>query len=185
MRARPPSWSANTDAAAPDGAGTRPPGSGKYTFFGRYPHGQKGNAELRRNDAQLAACTDEHVTIRTVSCILYENTILFKTDRNFQKTKELLRTKANVALAKYSINIEGAAECKGLVVDEPGRRFEKLYKQYLDGSYGAYSHTDTEILFEITPRRIGVWDTDENNYAFQLYIDCEARTAVKEWYDEK
>ncbi len=134
---------------------------------------------------QLAACTDEHVTIRTVSCILYENTILFKTDRNFQKTKELLRTKANVALAKYSINIEGAAECKGLVVDEPGRRFEALYKQYLDGSYGAYSHTDTEILFEITPRRIGVWDTDENNYAFQLYIDCEARTAVKEWYDEK
>ena len=134
---------------------------------------------------QLAACTDGHVTIRTVSCILYENTILFKTDKNFEKTKELLRTKSNVALCKYAINIEGTAECKGLVTDEPGRRFEKLYKQYLDGSYGAYSHTETEILFEITPHHIEVWDTDEDNYAFQLHIDYGTRSAVREWYDEK
>ena len=134
---------------------------------------------------QLAACTDDHVTVRTVSCIPYEDTIMFKTDKNFEKTKELLRTKANVALCKYNINLEGTIACKGLVVDEPDRRFEKLYKQYLDGSYGAYSHEDTEILMEVTPTHIEVWDTtDEDNYAFQLHIDYATKTAEKEWYDE-
>ena len=134
---------------------------------------------------QLAACTDGHVTVRTVSCIPYENAIMFKTDKNFEKTKELLRTDCNVAMCKYNINIEGTVACKGLVIDEPERRFEKLYKQYLEGSYGAYSHEDTEILMEVTPFHVEIWDTDENNYAFQLHIDCKTRTAVKEWYDEK
>ena len=33
---------------------------------------------------------------------------------------------------------------KGLVVEEPGRRFEKGYKEHLWESYNKYSHEDTE-----------------------------------------
>lgn len=132
---------------------------------------------------QLAACADDRVTVRSVSCIMYDDAIMFKTDKNFDKTKLMLKSKS-VAMCKYNINVEGTCENRGLVVDEPGRKFEQLYTEHLDGSYNAYSHVDSEILIAVKPKQVEIWDCDENNYAFQIFIDFVEKTAVKQWYDE-
>ena len=134
---------------------------------------------------QLASSVENHVSVRSVSCIMYDdvNKIMFKTDKNFEKTKQLA-INSNVAMCKYNINVEGVAENLGLVVDEPGRKFEELYKEHLDGSYNAYSHEDTEVLIAVDPKMVEIWDCDEDNYAFHIYIDFDKKTAIKYWYDE-
>lgn len=132
----------------------------------------------------LASCADNHVTVRNVSCLFYDGTIWFKTDKNFRKTKQLLEN-PNVALCCGGIQIEGSAENKGLVTDEPDRRFEKLYKQYLWGSYNKYSHTDTEILIAVKPKFVEIWDTSEDNYAFQIFVDFDKKEVNVKPYDKK
>lgn len=110
--------------------------------------------------------------------------IYFKTDKNFRKTKQLLEN-PNVALCWSGVQVEGVAQNKGLVVDEPGRKFEKGYKKYLWESYNKYSHTDTEILIEVTPKYVEVWDTSEDGYAYQLFIDFENKSVEVKPYDKK
>ena len=57
--------------------------------------------------------------------------IYFKTDKNFRKTQQLFKNN-RVAMCFNGTQVEGIAVNKGLVVDEPGRVFEKKYKEYLD-----------------------------------------------------
>lgn len=132
----------------------------------------------------LASSVNDYVMVRNVSCLFYDNKIYFKTDKNFRKTKQLYQN-PQVALCWSGVQIEGIAENKGLVTDEPERRFEKLYKQHLWGSYNKYSHEDTEILIEITPKFAEIWDTTDDNYAFQIFIDFEKKTVAVKQYDER
>ena len=83
----------------------------------------------------------------------------------------------------HGVQVEGTAVNKGLVIDEEGRIFEKKYKEYLWGSYNAYSHIDTEILIEVTPKFVEIWDTDNKNKAFQTFIDFENETVEIKKYD--
>ena len=83
------------------------------------------------------------------------------------------------------IQVEGTAKNCGLVVDEPGRRFEEGYKKFLWGSYNKYSHEDTEILIEVTPGYVEVWDTSEENYAYQIFIDFKNKSVEVKPYDVK
>lgn len=130
----------------------------------------------------LASSVNDHVMVRNVSCLFYDHKVWFKTDKNFRKTKQLYEN-PQVALCYSGIQIEGTATNKGLVVDEPDRRFEKLYKEYLWGSYNRYSHEDTEILIEVTPRFVEIWDTSEDNYAYQIFIDFEKEMVTVKPYD--
>lgn len=100
--------------------------------------------------------------------------IYFKTDKDFRKTKQLYEN-PNVALCYGGIQVEGTAKNCGLVVDEPGRVFEGLYKKHLWGSYNKYSHEDSEIIIEVTPKFVEVWDTSEDNYAYQIFIDFDKK----------
>ena len=132
----------------------------------------------------LASSVNDYVMVRNVSCLFYDNKVYFKTDKNFRKTQQLFRN-PQVALCWSGVQIEGLAENKGLVVDEPGRRFEAGYKKYLWGSYNKYSHEDTEILIEVSPKFVEVWDTSEENYAFQIFIDFEKRSVEVKRYDDE
>lgn len=132
----------------------------------------------------LATTDNDYVLVRNVSCVFYNEKIYFKTDKNFRKTQQLFNH-PQVAMCFNGVQVEGIAKNLGLVIDEPGRIFEKKYKEYLWGSYNAYSHIDTEILIEVTPKFVEVWDTDENNYAFQLFIDFEKQEVEKIEYDKK
>ena len=131
----------------------------------------------------LASSANDHVMVRNVSCLFYNDKIYFKTDKNFRKTQQLF-VNPNVALCVGGIQVEGRATNKGLVVDEPERTFEKLYQKFLWGSYNAYSHEDTEILIEVTPKFVEIWDTDNKNKAFQTFIDFENETVEINKYDE-
>ena len=82
----------------------------------------------------LASCEDNYPMVRNVSCLFYNDKIYFKTDKNFRKTQQLFKNN-RVAMCFNGTQVEGIAVNKGLVVDEPGRVFEKKYKEYLWQSY--------------------------------------------------
>ena len=132
----------------------------------------------------LASSVNDYVMVRNVSCLFYDQKVYFKTDKNFRKTQQLFQN-PQVALCWSGVQIEGQAENKGLVVDEPGRRFEKLYKEFLWGSYNKYSHEDTEIIIEVSPKYVEVWDTSEDNYAYQIFIDFDKRSVEVKQYDQR
>lgn len=120
----------------------------------------------------LASSVQDEVMVRNVSCLIYDEKIWFKTDKDFRKTKQLYQN-PKVALCVGGVQVEGIAVNKGLVVEEPGRVFEQLYRQYLWQSYNAYSHEDSEIIIEVTPRFVEIWDEDEQRRAFQTFVDFE------------
>lgn len=131
----------------------------------------------------LASSANDYVMVRNVSCLFSNDKIYFKTDKNFRKTQQLF-INPHVALCVGGIQIEGIAVNKGLVIDEPGKVFEGLYKKYLWGSYNAYSHEDTEILIEVTPKFVEIWDTDQKNKAFQTFIDFDKKLVEIKKYDK-
>ena len=132
----------------------------------------------------LASSVNDYVMVRNVSCLFYDGKVYFKTDKNFRKTQQLLQN-PHVALCWSGVQIEGLAANKGLVVDEPDRRFETLYKKYLWGSYNKYSHEGDEIIIEVTPKYVEVWDTSEDNYAYQLFLDFDKHTVEVKQYDQR
>ena len=132
----------------------------------------------------LASSVNDYVMVRNVSCLFYDEKIYFKTDKNFRKTQQIFKN-PQVAMCWSGIQVEGIADNKGVVVDEPGRRFEEGYKKYLWESYNKYSHTDTEILIEVSPKYVEVWDTSEDGYAYQLFIDFDAKSVEVKPYDKR
>lgn len=130
----------------------------------------------------LASSVDDYVMVRNVSCLFYDGKIYFKTDKNFRKTQQLFKN-PHVALCSGGVQVEGIAKNLGLVIDEPGRKFEKLYKNYLWQSYNAYSHEESEILVEVTPKFVEIWDEDEDHYAFQTFIDFDKQAVEIKNYD--
>lgn len=131
----------------------------------------------------LASSVNDYVMVRNVSCLFYDDKVWFKTDKNFRKTQQLYQN-PRVALCWSGVQIEGSAENRGLVVEEPGRRFEALYKKHLWGSYNKYSHEDTEILIAVTPKFVEIWDTSEDNYAYQIFIDFDKEAVEVKQYDQ-
>lgn len=132
----------------------------------------------------LASSVNDYVMVRNVSCLFYDGKVWFKTDKNFRKTQQLYEN-PQVALCWSGVQIEGIAANKGLVVDEPDRKFEKLYKEHLWGSYNKYSHEDTEIIIEITPKFVEIWDTSEDNYAYQIFINFDEQKVEVKQYDHR
>ncbi len=132
----------------------------------------------------LASSVNDYVMVRNVSCLFYDGKVWFKTDKNFRKTQQLYQN-PRVAMCWSGVQIEGVAQNRGLVVDEPDRRFEKLYKEFLWGSYNKYSHEDSEIIIEVTPKFVEVWDTSEDNYAYQIFIDFDRQAVEVKQYDDR
>ncbi|MBP3400042.1 MAG: pyridoxamine 5'-phosphate oxidase family protein [Erysipelotrichaceae bacterium] len=130
----------------------------------------------------LASSVDDYPMIRNVSCIFYHDRIYFKTDKNFRKTQQMLQNN-KVAMCFHGVSLEGIAKNTGLVIDEPGRIFEKKYQEYLWQSYNAYSHVDTEILIEVEPKFVEIWDDDENKNAYQIFINFDTKEVEVKKYD--
>lgn len=130
----------------------------------------------------LASCVDNYPMVRNVSCVFYNDKIYFKTDKNFRKTQQLYKN-PRVAMCFNGVQVEGIVENKGLVVEEEGRVFEQKYKEFLWQSYNAYSHVDTEILIEVTPKFVEIWDEDENRNAFQIFMDFDTEEVTVKDYD--
>ena len=132
----------------------------------------------------LASSVNDYVMVRNVSCLFYDGKVWFKTDKNFRKTQQLYQN-PQVALCWSGVQIEGTARNCGLVIDEPDRKFEKLYKEHLWGSYNKYSHEDSEIIIEVSPKFVEIWDTSEDNYAYQIFIDFDTKKVEVKQYDQR
>lgn len=130
----------------------------------------------------LATSLNDHVMVRNVSVIIHEGKILFKTDKNFRKTKQLIEN-PRVAICYWGVQIEGIAVNHGLVVDQPDHSFQELYQKHWKKSYNAYPHKDSEILIEIVPKLVEIWDQDEEDKGFQLFINFEQEKAETSTYD--
>lgn len=136
----------------------------------------------RKKIMALATSLNDHVMVRNVSVIIHDGKILFKTDKNFRKTKQLIEN-PQVAICHWGVQIEGIAVNHGLVADQEDDSFQTLYQKYWEKSYNAYPHKDSEILIEVVPKLIEIWDQDEHDHGFQLFIDFEQKTAEIEQYD--
>lgn len=136
----------------------------------------------RKKIMALATSLNDHVMVRNVSVIIHEGKILFKTDQNFRKTKQLIEN-PQVAICYWGVQIEGIAVNHGLVADQEDDSFRALYQKYWEKSYNAYPHKDSEILIEVVPKLVEIWDQDEDDRGFQLFIDFEQKTAEIEQYD--
>jgi len=130
----------------------------------------------------LAASVNDRVSIRNVSCIFYDRKVFFKTDKEFPKTKQLLAN-PNVALCTGGVQIEGRARNLGLLAEQPDHRFAGLYEEFWMTSYNAYPHKESEILIEVTPRFVEIWDQREDFRGFQILIDMDKETAEQLDYD--
>ena len=130
----------------------------------------------------LATSLNDHVMVRNVSVIIHEGKILFKTDKNFRKTKQLIEN-PRVAICYWGVQIEGIAVNHGLVVDQPDHSFQELYQKHWEKSYNAYPNKDSEILIEIVPKLVEIWDQDEEDKGFQLFINFEQEKAETSTYD--
>mgnify|MGYP000676121326 FL=1 len=93
----------------------------------------------------LATSLNDHVMVRNVSVIIHEGKILFKTDKNFRKTKQLIEN-PRVAICYWGVQIEGIAVNHGLVVDQPDHSFQELYQKHWEKSYNAYPHKDLSLI---------------------------------------
>lgn len=136
----------------------------------------------RKKIMALATSLNDHVMVRNVSVIIHDGKILFKTDKNFRKTKQLIEN-PQVAICHWGVQIEGIAVNHGLVADQEDDSFQTLYQKYWEKSYNAYPHKDSEILIEVAPKLVEIWDQDEDDHGFQLFIDFEQKTAEVEQYD--
>ena len=132
----------------------------------------------------LATSVNDHVTVRNVSCLFYDNKIYFKTDKTSEKQNSFLRTRRSLCAGAAS-RWRALPKTRDWWQNEPGKRFEKGYKEFLWNSYNAYSHVDTEILIQVTPKHVEVWDTSDGQYAYQLFIDFDSRTVEVKPYDVK
>lgn len=130
----------------------------------------------------LASSLHDHVSIRNVSCLFYDHRVFFKTDKNFRKTQQLLEN-PQVAMCWSGIQIEGIAENHGLVAEEPGHRFQTRFEACYPSGYNKYPHKDTEILIEIKPTFVGIWDTSVDHMASQIYLDFDRKTVTVKQYD--
>ena len=90
-------------------------------------------------------------------------------------------------------NEELLEEDEGIITleDENGETVDFEFGDMIDYKGNSYAvlipldEEDTEIIIEVTPRYVEVWDTSDDNYAYQIFIDFEKQAVEVKPYDKK
>ncbi|MDR0410522.1 MAG: pyridoxamine 5'-phosphate oxidase family protein [Treponema sp.] len=128
----------------------------------------------------LATCSNDHPTVRLMSCIVYGNKIFFQTGTDLIKYEQICKNN-NIALCVDNIQIEGIANVLGKINDKQNSEIIEIYKRYYKDSYETYMYNETEVLIEIILRKITKWDY-ENGKPYRIFIDIDNKQAKKEMY---
>ena len=64
-------------------------------------------------------------------------------------------------------------------------KFEQIKRIIVNKAVSILIIEDTEIIIEVTPKFVEIWDTSEDNYAFQIFIDFDKRTVDVKQYDNQ
>jgi len=119
----------------------------------------------------LATSQDNKVTARMMSCIIYNDMIYFQTDKKFIKYKQITANPM-VALCIDNIQIEGVASFQGHPLETQNKFFAKAYESNFKGSFDSYSALADEVLIEIKPLKITLWEY-EGKEPYRLIFDLE------------
>lgn len=141
-----------------------------------------------RRQMVLATSAQDRTTARMVSCIVSDHKIYFQTDTAFLKYRQIMANE-RVALCIDNIQIEAEARALGRPTEDANTFFLDAFRIAYPGSYEAYSRHRDEVVIEVIPKRITVWeyeqgipvikilDLAEEQYTEQVYRttqDCGA-----------
>ena len=131
--------------------------------------------------AVLATSSNNRVTSRTMSFVIYENKFYCQTDKKFLKVEQILDN-PKVSICIDNIQIEGIAQIIGKPLEH--NIFVTLFKKYFKNSYENYSFLENEILLEMNPIFITVWNYKESIPTRSFYR-LASKEYVEEIYEEK
>jgi general stress protein 26 len=126
----------------------------------------------------LATCSQNRVTARNMSCVIFNNRIYFQTDKSFLKYQQILDNN-QVALCADNIQVEGKAVVKGHPFDEENKEFCRLYEKNFEGSFEKYSKLPTEVVIEVEPTLITLWKYS-NGMPFRDFINLKDKKAYRQ-----
>lgn len=120
--------------------------------------------------AVLATSSNNRVTSRMMSFVIYKNKFYCQTDKRFLKVEQILDN-PKVSICIDNIQIEGIAQIIGKPTEN--NIFTILFNKYFKNSYENYSFLENEVLLKINPTFITVWNYNEsipirNFYKFDL-----------------
>ena len=129
--------------------------------------------------APLATSSQNNVTVRMMSVVIFRNRIYFQTGTDLIKYRQICENK-NVALCFDNIQVEGIANIMGKPMEHD--TIMEIYKKHYKSSYENYSKLDKEILVEVQPQKITIWEYDNNERPYRIYLDLGRKKAYKEMY---
>ena len=131
--------------------------------------------------APLATSSQNNPTVRMMSVVIFCNKIYFQTGTDLLKYNQICENK-NVALCFDNIQVEGIANIMGKPMDH--NIIMEIYKKHYKNSFENYSKLDKEILVEVIPQKITIWEYDNNGKPYRIYLELDKKKAYKEMYLE-
>lgn len=119
----------------------------------------------------FSTCADNRVSSRPMSVVVIDGKFYCQTDETYLKWQQLQQN-SNCALCIKNICIEGKCRNIGKPLDIDNQFFVKEFKKHFLPSYIAYSARPREILLEISPTLIYLWEYKLAK-PFMEYFDFE------------
>ena len=128
--------------------------------------------------AVLATSSNNRVTSRTMSFVIYENKFYCQTDKKFLKVEQILDN-PKVSICIDNIQIEGIAQ----IIGKPSENniFSTLFNKYFKNSYENYSFLENEVLLKINPTFIAVWNYKES-IPIRNFYKLDSKEYIEEIY---
>lgn len=128
----------------------------------------------------LATASAGKVTARPMSIVNIEEQILFQSDVNFLKFKQI-KDNPNVAMTAGNIQIEGIAKIGEHSLASSNSDFVALYKEKHRGSYDSYSGSKNTVVIRVNPTFVTFWNYVDGQPC-RDFLDFSAESASREWY---
>lgn len=137
------------------------------------------NKVKNHNVLTLSTSSNNRVSSRQVSVIIYNRKFYFQTDENLKKFRQISEN-PNAAFNFKSYSIEGKCECIGNSDAPQNKFFLELFRKNFYIAYKLYSGIATERLMEFSPTLIYNWGYEKTK-PFMEYWDFEKHTYTKEY----
>lgn len=129
----------------------------------------------------LATCAAGRVTARPMSIVNIGEEILFQSDVNFLKFKQI-KENPNVALSAANIQIEGVATIGEQALANSNSEFVALYKVRHRGSFASYSSSCNTLVIRVKPTLVTFWNYVDGRPC-RDFLDFMDKSARREWYE--
>ena len=126
----------------------------------------------------LSTAVGDTVDSRMMSIVQFNEKFYFQTDCKMNKYRQM-KLNPNFSLCFDNISIQG--KCREIGIPAENKTFCNLYSKYFSRAYQLYSHLENEVLFEITPTLIKVWDYEDGSAYYEIYNVWDKSYVKKEY----